>query len=133
MRFAIYLKFHGNCEKALTTYKELFSGDAICMHRFNQHMTKDDTLLGKIFHAELKINQFYLYMCDTVEELDYHNTAYKITVECDTLADLQRYFDTLKSGGEILGPVTQMPWGDYMGHLRDAYGITWDFVCSTGR
>ncbi|MDD3171427.1 MAG: VOC family protein [Bacilli bacterium] len=133
MRFAIYLKFNGNCEDALNTYKELFSGEVICQHRFNQHMTKDKNLLGKIFHAELKINHFYIYMCDTADELNYDKQPYKITIECDSLTELHNYFDTLKHRGNVLNSVTQMPWGDYIGHLKDEFGIAWDFVCSTNK
>lgn len=128
MRIATYLKFNGNCEKALNTYKELFNAELMCMHKFIESMTENKELIGKIFHAELKIKEFFIYMADTDEELDFEKQVYKITIECDTFEDAQKYYDTLLVGGTIIAPFTKMPWGDYMGHLRDSFGITWDIV-----
>ena len=56
--------------------------------------------------------------------------AYKITVECDSFEDASRYSERLSRGGKVLSPLTKVPWGDVMGHLRDAFGINWDIVYS---
>jgi PhnB protein len=98
------------------------------MIKFTEGMTENKELIGRIFHAELKINEFYIFMSDEAEEFRYENQAYKITVECDSLEDAQRFFNTLSVGGTVIQPFTQMEWGDHMGNLRDAYGITWDFI-----
>lgn len=128
MRIATYLKFNGRCEEAVGVYKELFKAEVTCFHRFDQSMTNSPELVGKVFHAELKIREFYIFLADTLEVLDYEKQAYKITVECDTLADAEKYFCTLQANGSVIEPLRHMPWGDYMGHLRDAFGITWDIV-----
>lgn len=128
MRIATNLKFNGSCEEALNTYKNLFNGEITCMHRFTKAMTNSDELMGKIFHAELKIKGFYIFMSDTTEELDYEKQAYKITVECDTLEEAKKYYTVLQEGGSVIKSFEKMPWGDYMGHLRDSFGITWDIV-----
>jgi PhnB protein len=128
MRIAVYLKFNGRCEEALNVYKELFNAELICMHKFSEVMTENKELTGKVFHAELKIKEFYIYMSDTDEELDYERQAYKITIECDTFENAKNYYNKLLVGGKIIEPLTKMPWGDIMGHLRDSFGITWDIV-----
>jgi PhnB protein len=130
MRIAINLKFNGTCEKALKTYKDMFHAELICIHKFTESMTENKSLVGKIFHAELKVKEFFIYMSDTDEELDFEKQVCKITVECDSLDEAQKYYDTLLVEGTIFEPLTKMPWGDYMGHLRDAFGITWDIVYS---
>ncbi|MEW6718020.1 MAG: VOC family protein [Chloroflexota bacterium] len=128
MKIATNVSLKGEAEMALITYQELFGGKIICMHKYQKGMTDDPRLLGKLFHAELEIKGFYIYLQDTVEEYDYKKQAYQITVECDTFAEAEKYFDTLKTGGTVLTPITHMPYGPYIGHLIDKFGITWDIV-----
>lgn len=128
MRIATYLKFNGKCEEALNKYKELFDAKVTCKIKYSEGMTENIELIGKIFHAELKIKEFYIFMSDEAEKLHYENQAYKVTVECDSLEDAQRYFNTLSADGTVIHPFTHMEWGDYIGTLRDTYGITWDFI-----
>lgn len=130
MRFAINLLFNGNCEMALNTYRDLFNAKLICLHRFTGSMTENQEFIGKIFHAELQVNDFFMYMEDTCKELDYEKQPCKITVECNKLEEAQKYYDALLAGGTMIEPFAKMPWGDYMGHLRDRFGITWDIVFS---
>lgn len=128
MRIATYLQFGGNCADALDVYKELFDADVICKHLYDAQMTADERLVGKVFHAELKIREFYIYMSDAGTAYDYDKQACKITVECDSMEQAQRYFETLSSAGQVLQPLSKMPYGPTIGQLRDAFGTTWDIV-----
>lgn len=128
MKIATYLLFNGTCEEALRTYQQLFNAEVICMHKSSAQMVDDEALVGKVFHAELNVNGFYLYMSDAVEHFDYGRQAYKVTVECDTLEQAQLYHDTLSKEGVVIQPFGQTPYGMFLGQLRDRFGITWDFV-----
>lgn len=128
MKIATYLKFNGKCEEAFNFYKKIFKADEICSYKFDQNMTKEVNLIGKIFHAELKIEDFYIYMCDTLEDLNYQKQPYKITMECNALDQANEYFNYLKDKGLILSPLEKKPWGIYVGEVRDRFGITWDIV-----
>lgn len=124
MKVATYLMFNGKCEEALNFYKELFHAEVTCMIKFSKAMTDNTALIDKVFHAELKIENFYIFMSDTIEKFDYEHQAYKITFECDTLEDAQKYYNALSESGTVIQPLTKMPWGDYISHLRDPYEIT---------
>lgn len=128
MRIATYLMFSGNCEEALQVYKDLFSAELITLSKFDETMTDNSRLYGKIFHAEMKIGGFYIYMADTADTLCGANQPYKVTYECDSMEQARLFFKALKEGGIVLDDFKKMPWGMYYSQVRDRFGITWDFV-----
>jgi PhnB protein len=40
-------------------------------------------------------------------------------------AELERWFDALADGGEVIDPLALKPWGDHDGQVRDRFGVTW--------
>jgi len=128
MKIATYIELPGNTAEAIDFYQDLFNATLIRKEVFEETMTSEPTLVGKVFHAELELNGFYLYFCDSLADRDYTNQAYKITMECDTLEQSESYFTALKQGGIVTEDFRKMPWGMYHGTVRDRFGITWDIV-----
>lgn len=52
-------------------------------------------------------------MSDTDQVLDYEKPAHSITVECNALADAERYFDVLQEGGVVFSPLKKILGGSY--------------------
>ncbi|WP_105614799.1 VOC family protein [Vallitalea okinawensis] len=128
MKIATYLRMKGRCNEALDLYKDIFNGEELFRYVHDENTTENESMIGKIFHAEMKIQDFYIYMSDTQEDLDYNKQAYNITVEVDTLEEAHRIFDRLKEGGRVHTPITKMAYGPYIGNLFDKFGINWDIV-----
>lgn len=128
MKIATYVYLQGNCEEAVDFYLNLFQAKLIRKELFADYMTDQKDLIGKVFHAELQINDFYLYLSDSLTAFNYDNQAYKITMECDSLEQAQSYFDMLKQGGIVNEEFSKMPWGMYLGNVRDKFGVNWDIV-----
>jgi PhnB protein len=128
MKIATYVNLNGNCEEAVDYYQKLFNATLIRKTLVEDYMTDKKELVGKVFHAELLIKGFYLYFSDSLDVYDYANQAYKITMECDTLEEAETYFDTLKKGGVVNEDFMKLPWGMYMGNVRDRFDVTWDIV-----
>ena len=128
MKIATYLHIKGDCNKAFERYKKLFKGQEICKYTYNEHMTKDENMYGKVFHAELKIDNYFIYMSDSNESYEYINQPYKIVVEFDCLQETERVFNELKINGIVNSEITKMPFGPHIGNVTDEFGTTWDLV-----
>jgi PhnB protein len=128
MTFATYLKFNGQCEKAFHFYKKIFQAEQLCFFRYEKGLTQDAALMGLVFHAEMKIKNFYLYMGDVKETIGSDHPAFKIVLECDTSEEGNQYFSLLQENGKVLSPLEKMPYGPYIGELLDQFGVIWDIV-----
>ena len=128
MKIATYIELPGNTSNAIAFYQDLFNATLIRKELFEDDMTSDPALIGKVFHAELELNGFYLYFSDSLAVRDFTNQAYKITMECDSLDQAESYFNTLKQNGIVNEEFKKMPWGMCHGNVRDHFGVTWDIV-----
>lgn len=128
MKIATYLLFNGTCKAAFELYKSTFNAQELEFALFTPEMTRNTDLVGQVFHAELQIEDFYLYLCDTDEPVQCKNTALKVTVETNSLENAEHYFASLSNGGEIISTLKKQTWGAHMGELKDRFGIVWVIV-----
>ncbi len=109
-----------NAAKALELYEKAFG--AIVVARINYPNDEN-----KILHACMKFGEVPVFISDTNPEKGCgtaSNTSYYMHVE-----DADASFDKAKKAGleEISAP-QDMFWGDRMGTLKDAFGITWSLA-----
>jgi uncharacterized glyoxalase superfamily protein PhnB len=62
MKVATYLYFRHNAEEVVETNKDIFDAEVVSVYSYEDGMTQDPELIGKIFHAELKIGDLNLYI-----------------------------------------------------------------------
>lgn len=129
MKIALYTYFKGNCNEAFEFYKEVFNGKEELKYIYTNEMTDDLKMVGKIFHAELKIDDFYMYMSDDLEN-DYDKRSYKLVYEVIDLEKGEEIFNKLSVGGKVESAITQMSYGPKIGALEDKFGIKWNIVVS---
>lgn len=128
MKLATYINMNGCADKAMDFYLELFKGREILREKYTNQMTDNQELIDKIFHGEIVIHDVYLYFCDTEKTYAPKDQAYKLTMECDSLEQAEKYFAALSENGHILMDFKKMPWGMYLGNVTDEFGVTWDIV-----
>jgi uncharacterized glyoxalase superfamily protein PhnB len=56
VKAATYPRFKHNAKEAIETYETIFGAEVTCEYFYNENMTQNQGLVGKIFHVELKIN-----------------------------------------------------------------------------
>ncbi len=127
MKIALYLYFNGNCEDAMEYYKEVFDGKEELKYLYSKDMTNDQKLIGKVFHAELDLGGFYLYMADVLDQ-DLQDRQYKLVFETFDASEADSVFAKLSFDGKIISEITQMTFGPKIGALVDKYGTTWNVV-----
>lgn len=126
MKAAAYLHFKDKAEEAIETYQSIFEAKVINQYKFEEGMTENPALLGKIFHAELKIGDLNIYLCDTDQNASFESIKFVIETSDKDLA--QVYFSKLSKHGRIIQDFTKMPYGPTIGEAIDKFGIKWDIV-----
>lgn len=126
MKVAAYLDFRHNAKEVIETYKEVFGAEVVCEYYFSEGMTKDPGLIGKVFHAELKIGDLNLYLCDSGKEPSF--TSLKFVVEIREEQAARECFARLVQNGKELSGFKKMLYGPTIAHGEDKFGIKWDVV-----
>jgi PhnB protein len=135
-RVTTYLNFPGNTEKAFSFYKTVFgtefSGKGI--QRFGDLNHGDDHQMSEevkkmVLHIELPILGGHVIMAsDAPKEMGFEviqGNNMHICLEPSSRAETKKLFDTLSTGGTIIMPIQDMPFGSYYGTLTDKFGINW--------
>ena len=126
MKVATYIYFGQEAEDAIECYQSIFGAEVCCKYHYDETMTQQVKLLGKIFHAELKIGDQNLYIADSDEYGN--NTSMRFVVEFieaelarDCLAGLVKH-------GRLISDFQKMPYGPTIARVEDKFGVNWDIV-----
>jgi PhnB protein len=49
-----------------------------------------------------------------------------INIDCETVAEQDKYFKALSAGGKVMVPLQETVWGARFGMLSDRFGVQWD-------
>lgn len=126
-----YLNFADNkCFEALSFYQETFGGDLGVMRvkempEMAAQMPPE--MADSVMHGELKSGKIVMYGSDLNREAPLEGNTIQLCVNCDSAEELQKLFDGLGAGGEVLEPVAEKPWGALYAEIRDKYGKSWMF------
>jgi uncharacterized glyoxalase superfamily protein PhnB len=126
MKVATYLYFKHNAKEAIETYKTIFGADVVCEYLYNDNMTQNQALVGRIFHAELKIGDLNLYVADSDEETS--RSSVRFVVEFTEESDARECLDRIAQDGNVISDFEKMPFGPTIAQAKDKFGVTWDIV-----
>ena len=126
MKVAAYLYFKYNAKEAIETYKSIFDAAVVCEYLYSEDMTQNQELVGKIFHAELKVGDLNLYISDSGEEPSF--SSVKFVVEISDEGEARKCFEALARDGKIISDFTKMPFGPTIAEVEDKFGVKWDIV-----
>lgn len=130
MRIALYLHMDGRAEELIQTYKRIFGAEEILKMLYDAETTKVEAMIGKVFHAELKMGDFYLYMTDTPPK--HPERSFNLVYETADAVHAEDVFKKLSEDGEIIQEIKKMPYGPKIGFVTDTFGIEWDIVVTEG-
>ena len=126
MKVATYLHFKHNAEEAIETYKTIFGAEVVCEYLYDEGLTKNQELLGKIFHAELKIGDLNLYVSDS--EQDRSLSSMHFVVEIAEEDEARKCLEKFAQNGKVIHDFKKMPYGPTIAHAEDKFGIKWEIV-----
>jgi|GEM_PF-2143422 len=128
MNFAIYLNYKDNTNEALDFYQSIFDAKVIYKVEYTSEMTEDKEKIGKVLHAELRINdQLNLYFNDSFKE--YVRKGFSVVVEVPTMEEAEELYEKLGEGGHKHTPLREIGIGNtVVGGVEDKFGLEWDVV-----
>jgi PhnB protein len=129
MRLFPYLSFPGNCEEALTFYKEALDGEIVQLGRYGESPMKSPVeFASKVIHARLRFGDALIMASDVMHGKPFNvGENISLSVDCNSRRQLEDVFSKMSAGGEVTMPLQEQFWGAKFGMLTDKFGIHWMF------
>ena len=128
MKLKLQIVFQGTCEAAFNLYKEAFKGEIVFLFRKaeDSSIQVNEQEGEQISHIVLKTKYFEIggQDADHGQIISGGNNAKQVLVFTD-LKELNRTFDLLSQGGEIITPLEKTFFSEAIGEVVDKFGIRW--------
>jgi len=128
--------FDGNCEQALRFYAELFGGEVSNLMRYsdapaNMPMQADPAL---VMHARLTVGGSTVLSANDAMTADagphyLPPAAFSIAVNTHSVAENERLFKALATGGSVQCPLCVTFWSASFGMCKCRFGVPWMLNC----
>ena len=123
-KFTPFLMFIGQAEEAINLYTSVFEGSSV--GHIQRYGPDADVGEGKVMHATffLKGQEF---MC--IDSSDIHDFTFtpsmSIYVRCESEEELDRVFEQLSDGGQVMMPLDRYPFMGKYAWFADRFGVSW--------
>lgn len=132
-KLSTHVAYNGNCEEAFNFYKSIFGGEFNFLIRNKEipegipfNALKEEA--EQIMHISLPLGNGSMLMgCDmpTAYGEAQRTNGFNISIETDSEAETEKYFNGLAEGGKVTMPLDKTFWGAYFGMCVDKYGVQW--------
>jgi len=127
------LHFNGDCEKALELYENAFDAKRTVFLRYkdanplDMDQALDDAIQDYVYHAEIIIENQRLMLTDHLEAFS-HGINVSLLVTFRSVKKLQKAFKILRTGAQILIPMTDTTYSSAFVSLIDRFGVRWELI-----
>ena len=135
--FLPVIHFPGNCDEAISFYKEVFGAQVQDIAYFKDAPKNSDTEAlnlppNFVMHSMVLIHGSKVSMTDGVEEKSTQdNFSFFITE--DTAEKVRAlYGKLLADGGREIEPLGPVFWAELYGMVEDKFGVTWQVMTPEG-
>jgi predicted 3-demethylubiquinone-9 3-methyltransferase (glyoxalase superfamily) len=119
-----FLMFEGKAEEAMSLYISLFENAEIV--HVERYKANEGGIGGSIKLASFTLNGINYKCIDSPIHHGFTFTpAMSLYVNCDSAAEVERLFDKLSEGGQVLMPLDAYPFSDKFGWVADKFGVSW--------
>ncbi len=132
MNLVPYLYFDGTCADAIEFYAKVFGGTISAMQRWsemppNPNYPIPDDQKNRVMHTHMDAKAFSLMGSDGSPGTEQKGGNISLSLNFEDVAEGERLFEALSSGGNVETPLTEMFWGAKFGQFTDKFGIDWMF------
>lgn len=127
-KITTFLMFFGNAEEAMNFYISVFDrSEIISITRYGEHEPAYEAgTEGKVVHATFSLNGQEFMCIDSFANHGFTFTpAISLYVTCETEDEINRYYEKLSQGGQILMPLSAYPFSEKFCWIADKYGVSW--------
>ncbi|MBA2677366.1 MAG: VOC family protein [Ktedonobacteraceae bacterium] len=119
-----FLMFEGKAEEAMNYYLSVFDRSEILT--INRYETDEAGTKGTVSHATFALyGQAFMCMDSNVKHDFTFTPSTSLYVTCTTEDEIDRIFEKLSQGGNVLMPLAAYPFSAKFGWVADKYGVSW--------
>ncbi|HEY7499295.1 MAG TPA: glyoxalase/bleomycin resistance/extradiol dioxygenase family protein [Vicinamibacterales bacterium] len=134
LQMTTYVNFKGDCEAAFKLYEQCLGAEPGPIFRYGGSPMEADAppdWSEKIMHGSVTIGGQVLMGADIVPDRYEEPKGIQLSLQLSSVADAERIFRELSSGGRIAMPLEKTFWAERFGILTDRFGIPWLINCET--
>lgn len=130
----LYLVFHGECEKALGFYQDVFNCEIKMKQTYGDYVPDGlkeppENLRDWILHAEMPICNASIWFADEASEPVKAGNNVRITATVPTKKEAERIFQKLsKDAIKITLPPTKTYYSAFHAGVVDKFNVNWNIV-----
>ena len=127
-----YLTFDGNCREAMQFYRKCLGTEIQITPVMDAQGKPSNEAGARIMHSQLLRNGQPILQAsdDQPGSSPRPGDNFNVSVECDSVDEINRIFEALSQGGKVRMPLGKMAWGARFGMLTDKFGIQWILNCT---
>jgi predicted 3-demethylubiquinone-9 3-methyltransferase (glyoxalase superfamily) len=119
-----FLMFSGRAEEAMRFYVSLFDQSEVLDVR--RYGSSEAGAEGSVMHATFSLGgQRFMCIDSNVEHAFTFTPALSLYVTCRSEGEIDRLFERLSEGGQVLMPLGAYPFAERFAWVSDRYGVSW--------
>ena len=119
-----FLMFEGKAEEAMNYYLSVFEQAEILS--INRYGPNEPGAEGTIVHAVFSLYGQAFMCMDSYTHHDFTFTpSLSMYVSCSTEEEIDRAYEKLAHGGQVMMPLASYPFSPKFGWVADKYGVSW--------
>ena len=126
------ISFQGNCDEALTYYKEVFDAEVKTINYFRDAPPNigmdESTPPNFVLYSEVSIFGVNMVMCDGGEKPP---ESFWLQLTFDSAEKVTSVFNKLADGGKVIEPLAPQFWASLNGNVDDRFGVHWNIITSS--
>ena len=123
-KITTFLMFEGRAEEAMRFYTSLFANSEI--RSIARYGPGDAGAEGTVQHASFALGGQQFMCIDSPASHDFTFTpSMSLYVECDSEEEIERLYDALGDGGQVLMPLDSYGFSAKFGWVNDRFGVSW--------
>lgn len=128
-KITTFLMFEGQAEEAMNFYTSIFDqAEIIDITRYGADGPGAE---GSVMKATFSLfGQAFMCIDSYVQHAFTFTPSISLYVNCDTEEEIDRYFEKLSDGGNVLMPLGQYPFSQKFAWVGDKFGVTWQLNLS---
>ncbi|NBD23544.1 VOC family protein [Paenibacillus glycinis] len=138
MSVEAYLNFNGNCREVVEHYADVFGTDKPRFMTFGDVPADPaypvpEEAKSMIMHSRLKIGGSTVMFSDVFPGMPFvQGTNISLAYVEEDREKLERAFNRLQDGGQVIMPLQETFWSKLYGSVTDRFDIQWQFNLGIG-
>ncbi|MEX0655075.1 MAG: VOC family protein [Phycisphaeraceae bacterium] len=134
MQVQPYLFFNGNCEEAVTFYRDALGAEVEAIMHYKDSPEPEmcpsgvEGVENKVMHASFRIGETMVMASDDPTGKTKAHAGFSLSLTAADEAEADRLFNALSDGGQVQMPLEKTFFSPRFGMVADRFGVSWMVV-----